>query len=159
MIIVLKPTADAAVAEEILAQIEAKGCRPLHMPGSERVVLGALGDERVLAELQLENHPSVEQVQPILTPYKLVSREELSGQDDAHQRDFLDAIKEGRQPNADIEVGHLSSALCHLGNIVARVGRAIRLDPETEQVIGDDEANVQLRRKYREDYWAVPEGV
>lgn len=75
MIIVLKPNASAAVAQEILAQIEAKGCKPLHMPGSERVVLGALGDERVLAELRLENHPMVEQVRAILAPYKLVSRE------------------------------------------------------------------------------------
>jgi hypothetical protein len=85
----------------------------------------------------------------------LISREELSGQDDAHQRDFLDAIKKGRRPNADIEIGHLSSSLCHLGNIVARVGRAVRFDPETERIIGDDEANGQLRRKYREDHWAI----
>lgn len=75
MIIVLKPKADASVAEEIMSQIEAKGCKPLHLPGAERVVLGALGDERVLAELRLENHPMVEQVRPILAPYKLVSRE------------------------------------------------------------------------------------
>jgi 3-deoxy-7-phosphoheptulonate synthase len=45
------------------------------MPGVERVVLGALGDERVLAELNLESHPMVESVKPILAPYKLVSRE------------------------------------------------------------------------------------
>jgi 3-deoxy-7-phosphoheptulonate synthase len=45
------------------------------MPGSERVVLGALGDERVLADLQLEGDPAVESVKPILAPYKLVSRE------------------------------------------------------------------------------------
>jgi 3-deoxy-7-phosphoheptulonate synthase len=45
------------------------------MPGSERVVLGALGDERVLADLQLESDPAVESVKPILAPYKLVSRE------------------------------------------------------------------------------------
>lgn len=75
MIIVLKPEADSAVAKEILEQIERLGCRPLHMPGSERVVLGALGDERVLGTLHLENHPMVERVQPILSPYKLVSRE------------------------------------------------------------------------------------
>ncbi len=75
MIIVLKPEADGAVAKEILDQIERLGCRPLHMPGAERVVLGALGDERVLGTLHLENHPMVERVQPILSPYKLVSRE------------------------------------------------------------------------------------
>ena len=45
------------------------------MPGSERVVLGALGDERVLAELALDGDPDVEAVKPILAPYKLVSRE------------------------------------------------------------------------------------
>jgi 3-deoxy-7-phosphoheptulonate synthase len=45
------------------------------MPGIERVVLGALGDERVLAELNLACHPAVESVKPILTPYKLVGRE------------------------------------------------------------------------------------
>jgi 3-deoxy-7-phosphoheptulonate synthase len=38
-------------------------------------VLGALGDERVLAELNLDGHPMVESIKPILSPYKLVSRE------------------------------------------------------------------------------------
>jgi 3-deoxy-7-phosphoheptulonate synthase len=75
MIIVLKPDAEPAVADELLSLIAAKGCKPLHMPGTERVVLGALGDERVLAELHLDSHPMVEQVRPILAPYKLVSRE------------------------------------------------------------------------------------
>ncbi|MGQ0590850.1 MAG: 3-deoxy-7-phosphoheptulonate synthase [Sphingosinicella sp.] len=75
MIIVLKPEASPSDAKEILARISDAGLKPLHMPGSERVVLGALGDERVLAELQLESHPMVESVKPILAPYKLVSRE------------------------------------------------------------------------------------
>src|SRR5437016_7778897 len=75
MIIVLKPEATPEMAEELLAQISALGLTPLHMPGVERVVLGALGDERVLGELRLENHPMVESVKPILSPYKLVSRE------------------------------------------------------------------------------------
>jgi 3-deoxy-7-phosphoheptulonate synthase len=37
--------------------------------------LGAIGDERVLAGLHLESHPLVERVTPILTPYKMVSRD------------------------------------------------------------------------------------
>ena len=56
-------------------RIEEAGLKPLHMPGAERVVLGALGDERVLADLHLESHPMVESVKPILAPYKLVSRD------------------------------------------------------------------------------------
>ena len=75
MIIVLKPEALPEDAESILARIAAAGLKPLHMPGSERVVLGALGDERILAELRLDGEPMVESVKPILAPYKLVSRE------------------------------------------------------------------------------------
>ncbi|MGH9868559.1 MAG: 3-deoxy-7-phosphoheptulonate synthase [Candidatus Polarisedimenticolia bacterium] len=75
MIIVLRPSATPAEAREILGRIEALGLRPLHMPGTERVVLGALGDERVLEQLHLESHPAVESVQRILAPWKLVSRE------------------------------------------------------------------------------------
>ena len=75
MIIVLRPEATPEVARELLDRIEAKGLKPLHMPGVERVVLGALGDERVLAELALDSHPMVESLKPVLAPYKLVSRE------------------------------------------------------------------------------------
>lgn len=75
MIIVLKPEATKEVADELMSRIEEKGCKPLYMPGSERVVLGALGDERVLGELRLENHPMVEHITEILAPYKAVSRE------------------------------------------------------------------------------------
>jgi 3-deoxy-7-phosphoheptulonate synthase len=74
MIIVLKPNATKEDADEILNQIAA-GLKPLYMPGVDRTVLGAIGDERVLAKLHFESHPVVERVTPILTSYKLVSRE------------------------------------------------------------------------------------
>jgi predicted dehydrogenase len=91
---------------------------------------------------------------------KLTKQEQYSHSNGAHQRDFLDAIKDpARKPNADIEIGHLSSSLCHLGNIVARIGHAIRFDPKTEQIPDDEEANRLLRRKYRDDHWAVPTDV
>ena len=75
MIIVLKPDAPADSADRLLARIADAGLQPLHMPGSERVVLGALGDERILSELAIDGDPAVESVKPILAPYKLVSRE------------------------------------------------------------------------------------
>ena len=75
MIIVMKPEASAETVQALLDQIAGKGLKPLHMPGAERVVLGALGDERVLAELGLDAHPEVESVKPILSPYKLVARD------------------------------------------------------------------------------------
>ncbi|CAH0532986.1 Phospho-2-dehydro-3-deoxyheptonate aldolase [Vibrio stylophorae] len=75
MIIVLTAKATKADADAILAQIEQAGLKPLFMPGVERIVLGALGDERVLQKLHLEANPCVQEVKPILTKYKLVSRE------------------------------------------------------------------------------------
>ncbi|NQT15909.1 MAG: hypothetical protein HQ582_24345 [Planctomycetes bacterium] len=76
-----------------------------------------------------------------------------------HQRNFLDAIRSGAPLNADIEVGHLSATMAHLANICSRVGRSLSFNPETEQFLGDDEANKLLRRGYREGHWAVPKGV
>ncbi|MCP4274376.1 MAG: 3-deoxy-7-phosphoheptulonate synthase [Gammaproteobacteria bacterium] len=75
MIIVLKAGTSQQVAEELMLQIESKGLKPLYLPGDERTVLGALGDERVLASMNFKAHPAVDSVKPILSPYKQVSRE------------------------------------------------------------------------------------
>ncbi|NVJ61027.1 MAG: 3-deoxy-7-phosphoheptulonate synthase [Gammaproteobacteria bacterium] len=75
MIIVLSAEASKQDADEILAKIENAGLKPLYMPGTERTVLGALGDERILQGLNITAHPMVEDVKPILSNYKLVSRE------------------------------------------------------------------------------------
>ena len=56
----------------------------------------------------------------------------------------------------EIEDGHYSSSLCHLGNIAYRLGRTINFDP-VEETFGDDkEANAMLSRDYREPF-VVPE--
>jgi 3-deoxy-7-phosphoheptulonate synthase len=75
MIIVLKPHTPSATVDRMLAAIATAGCTPLHLPGSERVVLGAIGDERALAALHFEADPAVEAVKPILAPYTRVGRE------------------------------------------------------------------------------------
>ena len=60
--------------------------------------------------------------------------------------------------HAPIEEGHISAALVHLANTSYRLGRTLNFDPETEQVIGDEEANRMLRGTYREPF-VVPEKV
>ena len=77
----------------------------------------------------------------------------------AHQRNFLDAIKIDTPLTAEIEVGHLSSTLCHLGNIVSRTGRSVRFDPDSEQIVRDDEASLLTHRRYRDNHWATPADV
>jgi predicted dehydrogenase len=77
---------------------------------------------------------------------------------EAHLQDFVDAVKTGRKPNADIEEGHYSALLCHLGNISHRVGRRLKFDPAKETFIGDAEANRLLSREYRKPF-GLPEKV
>lgn len=88
-------------------------------------------------------------------------REKMSGRPDgpAHHRNFLQCIKDGKRPAADVEIGHLSASLCHLGNIATRVGRVLDFDPDTEQIVKDDAAGRLLRRTYRDGHWAVPKNV
>jgi hypothetical protein len=80
-------------------------------------------------------------------------------QDDAaHVMNLCDAIREGAKLNADALTGHLTTTLCHLGNISTRLGRSLGFDPKTEQIVGDDEANALVRRGYRE-HWGTPKNV
>ncbi|MGO9261630.1 MAG: Gfo/Idh/MocA family protein [Bryobacteraceae bacterium] len=69
--------------------------------------------------------------------------------DSAHARNFLDCVKSRQRPNADVEEGHRSAVMCHLGNISTRLGRSLRWDAATEQIAGDAEANQWLSRAYR----------
>jgi predicted dehydrogenase len=89
--------------------------------------------------------------------------EERSVEGSVHQRNFIDCIKSSsgtsvRRPNADIEEGHKSTRLCHLGNIAFRTGRALRFDADTETLVGDAEANRLLGRTYRKPF-VLPEKV
>ena len=67
----------------------------------------------------------------------------------AHVRNFLDCIKTRGRPNADVEEGHLTAVMCHLGNISTRLGRPLRWDAGNEQIIDDAEARAWQMRPYR----------
>jgi predicted dehydrogenase len=71
---------------------------------------------------------------------------------DNHIQNWFDCIKSRERPIADVEIGHRSAVLCHLGNIVRWVGRPLRWDPEQECFPGDDEANQFLDRPRRAPY-------
>ena len=76
MIIVLKPNISKKDENAVLAEIRKLGYRPHVMRGTQRVVVGAIGDERTHKSLEtLTSWPQVEQVMPVQKRYKLVSRE------------------------------------------------------------------------------------
>ena len=77
-----------------------------------------------------------------------------------HTADFLEAIRTGKRPNADIEIGHRSTALIHLANILARTGQGeLVFDPKAEQFADNAETNALIGRTYREGHWSVPKDV
>lgn len=71
-----------------------------------------------------------------------------------HYQNFIDCVKK-RKPEeliADIEEGHYSALLCHLGNISYRTGRRLEFDAATETFVNDREANKYLGREYRKGF-------
>jgi predicted dehydrogenase len=72
-----------------------------------------------------------------------------------HVSHFVDCVKNRKRPISDVEEGHLTAVMCHLGNIATRLGRSVRWDPQNEQIVGDAEANRWLARPYRTP-WKLP---
>src|SRR5438105_355804 len=75
LLIVMGAHATAEQVDEVVARLEEAGCSAFVTPGREATVIGAIGERELLATLPLEGFAGVEQVLPILKPYKLVSRE------------------------------------------------------------------------------------
>ena len=74
----------------------------------------------------------------------------------AHLEDFLNAIRTGTKPIADVEEAHRSVAPIHLANIAIRVGRSLHFDPKTETIMNDEPASKHMQRTYRHGgHWAA----
>jgi predicted dehydrogenase len=69
-----------------------------------------------------------------------------------HMRNWLDCIKSRRRPIADVEIGHRSTTVCHLGNIARWTGRRLKWDPVAETFPDDPEACKLLDRERRKGY-------
>jgi predicted dehydrogenase len=69
-----------------------------------------------------------------------------------HIRNFLDCIRTRQRPVADVEEGHLTATMCHLGNIATRLGRSFKWDAEKETIPGDKAANAMLSKAYRKPW-------
>ena len=74
------------------------------------------------------------------------------GMDSLHMADFLDAIRNHRRPNCDVEIGHKSIVGMQIGNIAWRLGRDIKLDPKNGHIIGDPEAQKLWGRTYEKGW-------
>jgi predicted dehydrogenase len=66
-----------------------------------------------------------------------------------HHQNFLDCIRLRTKPVADVETGHRSATVCHIGGIAVRLGRKLRWDPAGERFVNDAQADKMLARPMR----------
>jgi predicted dehydrogenase len=66
-----------------------------------------------------------------------------------HHQNWLECVRSRKLPICDVEIGHRSATVCHLGNIAVRTGRKIAWDPAKEQITGDAEAQAMVGKAYR----------
>jgi len=70
----------------------------------------------------------------------------------AHARNFLDCIKSRAKCNADVLIGHVSTATTLLGNIAHKTASLLEWDGKTERFTNSEAANRLLQYKYRAPY-------
>ncbi len=102
-----------------------------------------VGDDKAEVFFGRKNEPG-----PMLT----AAGEADPGQ--VHFQNFIDCVRSRKsgELKAAIEEGHLSTTLCHLGNISYRVNRSVQFDGATERFVADEEADKLLTRMYRAPY-------
>lgn len=84
---------------------------------------------------------------------KVVKQATGSGDLVLHIRNFLDCMRSRRRENLNQEIyqGHISSVMCHAGNVAWRTGKKLKLDTKTE-TFDDAEGNKFLGREYRKGF-------
>jgi len=91
--------------------------------------------------------------------------ERLPNSSEAHMVDFLESVRNRKDPIAPVEAGHRSNSVCVIHHIAMKLGRKLHWDPRTEKFMkkeivnrrptmtGDDEeANAMLDYEQREPY-------
>ncbi len=101
-----------------------------------------------------------------------VNRDEITASDDAllsaplpasatrlyvsndHMGNFFDCVRSRKLPVADVETGHRSASICHLGVIAMRLGRKLNWDPAREKFTGEGahDADKMLAREMRKPF-------
>jgi predicted dehydrogenase len=83
---------------------------------------------------------------------KLVEQEKGARGDIDHLQNFMDAVRSGARPNCDVEEGHKSTMLCHLGNIAYRTGQPLDVDPSNGHIKGNSAAEKLWACEYRKGW-------
>lgn len=71
---------------------------------------------------------------------------------DLHVKNFIECVRSRQQPAADIEIGHRSTTVAHLGNISFKTGKKLTWDAAREDFMGEPDASKLLSRIARKPW-------
>jgi len=74
------------------------------------------------------------------------------GEPMSHMRNFFNCVQSREKPISDVWTHHRALTTCHLANIAIRLGRRLEWDPQSQQIVGDSDANLWLGREQRQGY-------
>jgi predicted dehydrogenase len=83
---------------------------------------------------------------------KEVKKAAAPSPDSLHIGNLLDSIRNGKALYSEIEEGHKSTLLCHLGNIAHRTGRALKCNAKNGHIVEDTEAAKLWVREYEKGW-------
>ncbi|MGZ8938113.1 MAG: Gfo/Idh/MocA family protein [Limisphaerales bacterium] len=84
---------------------------------------------------------------------KQIEQHDGPGGEKGHIENFFAAIRERHgKLNSEIEEGHISTQLCHLGNIAWRTGQTLAIDQKDGQLIKNPAAQKLWKREYRKGW-------
>jgi 3-deoxy-7-phosphoheptulonate synthase len=123
VIIVMSPNAPKAAIDRVIGEIERMGSQAHLSQGQFRTVIGAVGEEGQLDQNHLASLDGVEKVLPIMTPYKLASRE-------FHEDDSIVEVGGGSVPVVKVGGKHAAcmAGPCAVENqtMLNRIAREVR---------------------------------
>ncbi len=138
MIIVMKKNASTDAIDHVVAKIRQSGLQEHISRGAERVIIGALGDERILDIHHFKSLPEVEQALRILHDWRIISRE-------AQQEDSLLTVRGvviGSDGQVVIEKKHINDAAA-----LKEASQAVYLDPFFQSSYIYDASNLQAEKE------------
>jgi hypothetical protein len=71
---------------------------------------------------------------------------------DLHVRNFIECVRSRERPLGDVEIGHRSTTVAHLGNIAYKTGKKLVWDAAREDFSGQPEASKLLGRQARKPW-------
>jgi len=95
------------------------------------------------------DRPIIESGRESLLEIKLTDSDFQLRKSDNHAQDFVDAVRDGTKPVADVEAGYKASYLGMVADISARLRKKLKWDAKKERFVGSDEANAMLARPLR----------